>query len=329
MTLRWRRRLTILALSSLATALLCELGVVAYTRATNTGRGVVYDADLGWRHLPNVTKSGEFWGRSEPATTNAHGWRDDETSFEKPPGVRRVVCVGDSFTFGVAVDYGERFTEFLEDELEDVEAINLGANAFGTDQELLVLEREGFRYDPDVVVLTAFLGNDLADILYDRKNHWPKPHFTLATGELELVPPVKTWDVTLRTSSYLGEGLFRFVRDRLVSRHIADDAPDEVGAADLFAALIARAAAAITAREADFVVVLVYSRPKDWAIAAEPPKKERAARDLVLASGASVLDTWELFREPSLAGVELYAPDGHWNAAGHELVARTLAKRLP
>ena len=57
-----------------------------------------YDPELGWRLLPDVEKRGPFWGVDEPARTNSRGWRDAEHPLAKPPGVRRIVALGDSFT---------------------------------------------------------------------------------------------------------------------------------------------------------------------------------------------------------------------------------------
>ena len=55
-------------------------------------------------------------------------------------------------------------------------------SGYGTDQELLLLEREGFGMDPAVVVLNVCVGNDALDnalpvYLYDGVT--PKPYFSL------------------------------------------------------------------------------------------------------------------------------------------------------
>ena len=102
---------------------------------------------------PNILKSGFMWGGAQPSRINSHGWRDAERSFDKPAGVRRIVVLGDSFTFGVGVDAVERYTDVLEKMAgSNLEVLNLGMNAVGPDQELLVLETDGLRYAPDFVV---------------------------------------------------------------------------------------------------------------------------------------------------------------------------------
>lgn len=129
-----------------------EVGIRLLAKLTLRGRAVVHDSEIGWRYLPNVRKVGRYWSHRVPARTNARGWGDD-ASFERTPGVRRIVALGDSFTFGVMVDHGERFSELLERDVARLEVLDLGMNAVGTDRELRVLEVEGVRHAPDVVLL--------------------------------------------------------------------------------------------------------------------------------------------------------------------------------
>ena len=63
--------------------------------------------------LPNVRKIGQVWGVVRPARSNSKGWRDAERSYSRPEGKRRAVALGNSFTFGVGVDDGERYTDLL------------------------------------------------------------------------------------------------------------------------------------------------------------------------------------------------------------------------
>src|SRR5262249_24998751 len=62
---------------------------------------------------------------------NSKGLRADrEYSYEKPAGVKRIVCLGDSFTAGYEVDVEDCFTRVLERELtargRKVEVLNAG-----------------------------------------------------------------------------------------------------------------------------------------------------------------------------------------------------------
>lgn len=98
---------------------------------------------------------------------NARGYRDLERATPKPPGVRRAVCLGDSFTFGSAVLFDDTWPQRVERLLsrerdERWEAVNLGEEGLNTAQEAAKLSAEGFSYQPDVVVV-AYVLNDSED----------------------------------------------------------------------------------------------------------------------------------------------------------------------
>ena len=70
-----------------------------------------------------------------------------------------------------------------------LQPINLGVSGYGTDQELLLLEREGFAMEPKAVVLNVCVGNDALDnalpvYLYDGVT--PKPYFAADGADLRL-----------------------------------------------------------------------------------------------------------------------------------------------
>ena len=97
---------------------------------------------------------------------NARGYRDLERAIPKPPGVRRIVCLGDSFTWGVGVLFDDAWPQRVERLLAREggrwEAVNLAEPGLNTAQEASKLAGEGFAYEPDVVVL-AYVLNDSED----------------------------------------------------------------------------------------------------------------------------------------------------------------------
>jgi lysophospholipase L1-like esterase len=104
----------------------------------------------------------EVWFR-----INGQGMRSDrDFAYQKPPGVLRIVSLGDSYTVGYEVDVAETFSAVLERELRgrgyEVEVLNAGVSGYSTAEACLVLERELFRYAPDLV-LVSFSANDLVD----------------------------------------------------------------------------------------------------------------------------------------------------------------------
>jgi hypothetical protein len=107
---------------------------------------------------------------------NGRGLRDREYTLAKPPGVRRVLAFGDSFTFGSGVADDERFSEVAEDGLDGVEIVNMGVPGYGLDQILLSFLAQGRAWQPDevVVFLNGHVANrHLTGIVHDGAVHVP------------------------------------------------------------------------------------------------------------------------------------------------------------
>jgi lysophospholipase L1-like esterase len=146
-----RRELALLAFGLSAALVLAEatvrLGGLAERRATG--------------YAPVTT------GARAALPRNSRGFRDRERTLAKPQGVRRVVCLGDSFTWGHGIEYGDAYPQRLERALPDRlggawEVVNLAMPAMGTVDALGVLEREGLAYGPDLLLL-GFVLNDAED----------------------------------------------------------------------------------------------------------------------------------------------------------------------
>ena len=100
--------------------------------------------------------------------TNSFGLRSPETTLEKPPGVRRIVLLGDSFTEGVGVEDGKRWSDLLGPLLEartgcPVEVINCAESGTGPDDYLRAYAQLCGDFEPDLTVAGLFQ-NDLWDI---------------------------------------------------------------------------------------------------------------------------------------------------------------------
>ena len=106
-------------------------------------------------------------GRRDRQPINALGYRDFERVQPKPAGVRRLVCLGDSFTWGVGVLFDDAWPQRVERTLsrtrgERWEAVNLAEPGMNAVQQVSRLDSEGFGYGPDVVVM-AWVLNDSED----------------------------------------------------------------------------------------------------------------------------------------------------------------------
>jgi lysophospholipase L1-like esterase len=91
---------------------------------------------------------------------NNLGFRGQDITVEKPPGIRRVLCLGDSFTFGEGVREKDAWPQRLGQILgAKTQVINAGLQGADLDSEALYLFLYGRQLAPDVVVI-AFFMND-------------------------------------------------------------------------------------------------------------------------------------------------------------------------
>ena len=140
---------------------------------------------LGWSLKPLSQGISKRTGDEITYRINSKGLRDDETSYNKPEGILRIVLLGDSRTFGFGVPIGKHFSTLLEGYFKDVEVINMGVSGFGVDQELLFLRSEGFRYEPDLVLAyVSHYGGHRH--MHTRRWGRSKPRFVLSDGNLVL-----------------------------------------------------------------------------------------------------------------------------------------------
>ena len=129
--------------------------------------------------------------------TNGQGFRSyEDYHLEKPSGVFRVIALGDSTTEGFEVRQNDTYTAVLERYLKkdgiNAEVFNTGISGFGTAEELIYLENEAIKYNPDAVVL-GFFGNDFDD-------NARSDLFRIEDGELVIanksyIPGVRVLDV--------------------------------------------------------------------------------------------------------------------------------------
>lgn len=83
---------------------------------------------------------------------NAHGMRDAPRARAKPPGVRRIACVGDSIAFGMGTPQ-DPFNRQLERRLGDgTEVLNFGVPGYHVGQVAATLAGRAAAFAPDLVL---------------------------------------------------------------------------------------------------------------------------------------------------------------------------------
>lgn len=184
------------------------------------------DPVLGARLTPG--KSG-WWTQEErefliPVQINSHGLRDVEHEYERRPGVKRILVLGDSFVEALHVALEDSFPRRLEGELDtdgrDVEVISAGVSGYGTAGAVLFFEKQGRRYQPDLVVLAFYPGNDVrnnSDVLEDTL----RPVYG-EDGELQRVESVGSSSDGVGRESWSGRSAaYRYLRKLVLTRQPA------------------------------------------------------------------------------------------------------------
>jgi hypothetical protein len=116
----------------------------------------VPDPDLGFVHAPNTSA----FLMGVDVRINSQGLRDREYSLAKPPGVYRVLMLGDSTTLGWGVKVEDTAAKVLERNLgPPFEVINAGVGNYGTVQEFTYYKTRGRLFHPDLVILQYFIND--------------------------------------------------------------------------------------------------------------------------------------------------------------------------
>jgi hypothetical protein len=196
-------RLALVAMGLLLPLLVLEIGVrVVNLAPPATPNPTIWEPHplLGWWHIPN--SGGVFYSDynefAADVRINARGLRDREIGYDNPTGAFRVLSLADSFGEALQVDLADTYHKQLENLLAEsleqpVEVLNAGVGGWGTDQEAIFYVAEGFRYNPDVVLLTFFVRNDAVNnygpLEIERNGGRQQKEFFTLTAEGKLVPP--------------------------------------------------------------------------------------------------------------------------------------------
>ena len=182
---------TVTTLGALALSLLT---VEAVLRLLGVGYPLFDQADalLGNSLIPHAegrqSREGESFVR-----INSFGFRDRERHGEKPIETLRIAVLGDSFTEARQVDLEDTFCAVIEKQLmkhsalaRNIEVLNFGVSGHGTFQQLLNLRHRVWRFDPDVVLLAFYTGNDVSDNSRILKGASSLPYHYYQGAELRL-----------------------------------------------------------------------------------------------------------------------------------------------
>jgi hypothetical protein len=289
----------------------------------------MFSPELGWDLKPHIRYGG--------VTSNSQRLRGQrEYAPEPPPGVRRVLCVGDSFVFGAGLTDEETMPAQLETALNVPapgrwEVLNLAVSGYGTDQQYLRLLQLGFSYSPDIVVLGFFEEDVRRNALSFRE--YAKPYFEVSQGTLVLrnvpVPPPEA--VRAQRLELPRSYIFSFLRrlpdyavdiSELPLPDIDSFDPSRSRRGRVTLAILDAMRDAVVQHHTQFFLLIIPRWVVRWGTG-----NERMLRRWAERTGTAALVLREAYLElPATERAGLY--HGHWTAKGARVTAQLLATEL-
>ncbi|WP_372371328.1 hypothetical protein [Candidatus Uabimicrobium sp. HlEnr_7] len=177
---------------------------------------LVFDSSIGWQNKP------KYKSEDGKIQLNSRGMRSTKEYAKKKSTLKRILILGDSYTFGSHVANNEIYSHYLDEKLPDYEVLNMAIQGSGNDQHLLAYQKYGKEYQADVVVFGFFVLSYFRNFLSFRG--YAKPHFTIENNSLVLqnshiIPPeelISQYRSGQKTfgkwyDSYLYNGLYRAI----------------------------------------------------------------------------------------------------------------------
>jgi lysophospholipase L1-like esterase len=268
---------------------------------------------------------------------NDLGLRGPDPVRPKPPGVRRILAVGDSTVYGFGVALEDSFVRVAADALggqdEGIEGIPAALPGYSTLQLLNLLELRALALEPDLIVVAALWSDHATaavtdDTLMDRYQRFERgPLGALDRGlRASALYRVLSWELGVRRGSQ-AEARAHYA---LGEPH-PDGHQHRVPLADYEANL--EALAALAERHDAALAFLILPHPEDLTGRGPGVSSFQAYRHVMR-------EVAERHRAPLVDGAQLFAETGirepralfldniHPNAAGHRLLGAALGEAL-
>jgi hypothetical protein len=322
-----------------------------------------YDPRYGFRHREDADAVTTDWGDGKPwrFRTNARGFRWPSFPDAPATGTSRALLMGDSFTFGNALNQDETYPEVAQATVREGawEVINAGVSAWGPQNALGYLTTEGDAIQASCLVYGFFEGNDVSDGVAAARL------YELQGGEYVRIPAavtapsrmstVRAWARRIPLYDALIEHsqLFNVLRSSVLNR-LAKDTSGAAGSDDPYLKATPEAferALALNEMTLDRLLSLARSRFGAFALLLIPmraqvvPDTDKMAAPFPLwmaeASHKRVLAWAKAHDVPVLDGAEVlpkdraalakayFTRDFHMSAEGNRLLGRALGERLP
>jgi lysophospholipase L1-like esterase len=334
----------VVAASFAVTLIAAEIGFrLVFPQVFDVHPRGMYSADeaVGYALTPGfngILERAEF---SHEVDTNALGLRGAEPR-PRRANTFRIVCLGDSFTWGFGVQTSDTFAARLEQALADkypaldIQVLNAGVPGYGTADQLRFLESRSAMLDPDLVVLQFLPGNDFMENRRPAKGVY-EPQDGWLVVKADALDPAEAEPAWFRALGWVKRNshLASFVSERVgylamrsgllpqraLSRGYDFDEDDARLAIELLTNV------ALTADALGAATIFVFSPGQAPVLSDDTsnlPSASAVVADAAREAGAGFIDlTGPLRDRPDR--LSLYYPvDGHWSAPGHAAVADIL-----
>ncbi len=340
-----RRAVARVVLVTLALLVAGELGARLWLTSPS---GQLHDAELGWTWRPGA----EVFNGSEGGARiqiNGLGMNDAEVGVV-PPGRRRVLVLGNSFTEALQVPASANFTSVLESLETDLDVVNAARSAMGPAHYPILAGRHAPPLAPDVILVAVGAG-DVDHVMGPTTAVSRRPG-----AAIDAVRPVAEGKDALKASfepllarSALATYLMRRYKQAildwadaargLTGQPAVAASPAQAGAQHDLGDATARIAWVLRdlAAHARVVVVDIPEldyRPRRAAVPAAPAvtgvyrRACEASGARYVDAGAELVAAYERTGHPGHGFHDVQLGFGHLNEAGHRAVARALAPAL-
>ena len=155
-----------------------------FSRSESAGSASTqYDKELGWIGISNFYQK-DFYDPGVYLHSNSQGFRSNEDfTTNVPSGKLRIICSGDSMTFGSGVTNDETWCQLLQTMDPRLQTVNIAQAGYGVDQMYLWYLRAGAALDHDVQ-LFAFVTDDFRRMELKSFSGYGKPILQMNNGQL-------------------------------------------------------------------------------------------------------------------------------------------------
>ncbi len=309
---------------------LCSFALILTFYNPKEVRIVQYDELLGWASKPNLQER-NMYGPGVYLRTNAQSFRNSEVfPTEVPRGKIRIICSGDSYTYGLGVDNDHTWPAQLGAMDWRLQVVNMAECGYGIDQSYLRYVRDGLKLDHQFH-LFAFNLDDFIRMQNMRfQNVYLKPLLVLEEGKIKVknVPVRASYFIerVLRISRELRSfGVVRSLVRKFIPPHDFYSGPGYQDIKAISLSVFEDLARSIEQKKGTLVLIFL---PIEKDYYRDDPDALRAwLKTEMKARGILLVDLVDELRRLSIQDFKHFF-NGHYTVAGNRFVAQYLYNTL-